>query len=349
MRMPPLVKGAMAASDGQLVDELRGESAADFGGAKALGRRCDLNGADEFGVFFFEIENGDVRAEGGEHIEQRGAGGIEADGVKNQAGAGEERGGAEEKCCRGKIAGDGCIDGVERLRAGDGDGAGCAGERCAEGAEGQLAVVAGADFFEDGCGSGGLQSGEENAALDLRAGNGRGVVDGAKRAAVDGERRVSVSEREARAHGFERFANALHGAAREGFVADESEAAGLRREKPGDHAHGRAGVAAVERMSGGSDAAGDAGDFDGVCAGSIYLCAERLHAGEGGGAVRAGGEIGEARSALSEAAEHGVAMADGFVAGQAKAADDVSSGTDEAFLCGYGQDGSGGDRFLDSL
>jgi hypothetical protein len=33
-------------------------------------------------------------------------------------------------------------------------------------------------------------------------------------------------------------------------------------------------------------------------------------------------------------------MANGFVAGQAKAADDVSSGADQAFLCGGGQAGS---------
>jgi hypothetical protein len=33
-------------------------------------------------------------------------------------------------------------------------------------------------------------------------------------------------------------------------------------------------------------------------------------------------------------------MADGFVAGKAKAADDVVSGTDEAFLDGGGQEGS---------
>src|ERR1700733_15002428 len=94
-------------------------------------------------------------------------------------------------------------------------------------------------------------------------------------------------------------------------------------------------------MIGGSDAAGNAGDFDGVGAGSLYCCAERLHAGEGGGAVRAGREIGKARSALSESAEHGVAMADGFVAGQAKTADNVLSGTGEAFLCGGRQGGSG--------
>ena len=33
-------------------------------------------------------------------------------------------------------------------------------------------------------------------------------------------------------------------------------------------------------------------------------------------------------------------MADGLVAWQAQAADDVSGGTDKAFLCGVGQEGS---------
>ena len=101
--------------------------------------------------------------------------------------------------------------------------------------------------FAHGCGAGGLQAGEQNAGFDLRAGDGRGVVDGVERSAVDGERRVAVGEGEARAHGFERLANALHGAARERGVADEGEAALLRREQAGDHAHGGAGVAAVER------------------------------------------------------------------------------------------------------
>ena len=63
-------------------------------------------------------------------------------------------------------------------------------------------------------------------------------------------------------------------------------------------------------------------------AGAVDFCAQRLHAGEGRGAIGAGGEVGEARSAFGEAAEHGVAMADGFVAGQAKAADDVARGAD---------------------
>lgn len=87
--------------------------------------------------------------------------------------------------------------------------------------------------------------------------------------------------------------------------------------------------------------AGGTGDFERVGGGAAYLCAQLFHAGECGGAVGASGEVGESRSAVSEAGEHGVAMADGFVAGKAKAADDVMSGTDEAFVGSGGQEGSG--------
>ena len=80
-------------------------------------------------MLFFEVEDTDARAEGGEDVEQSRARGIEADGVENEAGAGEERRGAEEECGGREIAGDDGIDGVERLRTGDGDGAGFARER----------------------------------------------------------------------------------------------------------------------------------------------------------------------------------------------------------------------------
>ena len=43
----------------------------------------------------------------------------------------------------------------------------------------------------------------------------------------------------------------------------------------------------------------------------------------------------------ANAAEHGVAMADGFVAGEAQGAEDVARGADDAFLRGGGQRGSG--------
>ena len=98
-------------------------------------------------------------------------------------------------------------------------------------------------------------------------------------------------------------------------------------------------------VTGGSDAAGDAGDFDAARRpGCDDFCAQRLHAGEGGGAVGASGEVGKARGAFSECAEHGVAMADGLVAGQAQAAEDVAGGADDAFLDGGGQDGLRGFR-----
>ena len=147
---------------------------------------------------------------------------------------------------------------------------------------------------------------------------------------------VSVS---LRAHGFKRLADALHGAARERGIADEREAALLRRKQAGDHAHGRAGVAAVERLVGGGHAAGDAGDFDRALADLVDLGAQRLHAGQGGGTVGAGGEVGEARGSLGEGAEHGVAVADGLVAGQAQASVDIAGGADKAFFGGGVQEG----------
>ncbi len=85
----------------------------------------------------------------------------------------------------------------------------------------------------------------------------------------------------------------------------------------------------------------DAGDLDRAVVERAHLCAERLHAGEGRGAVGAGGEVGEARGALSKCGEHAVAMADGLVAGQAQAAENVARGADDAFLgCGV-QENSG--------
>ncbi len=228
---------------------------------------------------------------------------------------------------------------MKRLRAGDGDGVDGAGEVGAEGAEGQFAMVAGAQGFAHGSCPVGLQAGQQDAGFDLGAGDGRGVVDGVEGLAFDGDGRVAVGESEARTHFPEWFADALHGAARERRVADEGEAALLRREQAGDHAHRGAGVSAVERMTGGNDAAGDAIDFDAAVIEVPDSCAEGLHAGESRCTVGAGGEVGEARCAFGECAEHRVAMADGLVAGQAQGAEDVARGADDAFLGGGGQRG----------
>ena len=120
---------------------------------RPCGRRVDLDGADQLAVFVFEVEDADVRAERGEDVEQRGAGGVEAELVEDEVGAGEERGGAEEEGGGGDVTGDGGFDGVELLAAGDGDGIAGAVDGRAEGAEGELAVVAGADGFANGGGA----------------------------------------------------------------------------------------------------------------------------------------------------------------------------------------------------
>ncbi len=169
----------MAARTGSSSISCAARRAADFGGTQALWRCGDLHGADKLGVLLFEIEDGDVRAESGEHVEQRGARGVEAERVEDERGAGKDGRGAEKERGRRDVAGDSGFDGVELLRAGDGDGVDGAREVGAEGAQGEFTVVAGADGFAHRCCAFGLQAGEQDAGLDLGAGHGRGVVDGA--------------------------------------------------------------------------------------------------------------------------------------------------------------------------
>ena len=259
-------------------------------------------------MFVFEIEHADVRAECGEHVEQRGAGGVEAERVEDEVGTGEERGGAEEEGGRGHVTGDGGFDGVQVLAAGDGNGIAGAGEGRAKRAEGELAVVASADRFANGGGAACLESGEEQSGFDLGAGDGRGVVDGGKGCAVDRDGRVAFGEFYARAHLRERLADAFHGAAAERGVADEGEGARLRCDQARQHAHGRAGVAAVEGMVRGGEVAGGSDNFDCVVS-PRNLGAEGGDTGEGGGTVGAGGEIGKARGPVGESAQQCVTVA----------------------------------------
>ncbi len=197
-----------------------------------------MNGPDQLGILFFKVEHADVRAQSGQNVEQRGAGWVQSERIEQQSGAWKKRRCAKEECCGGDIARDCGIDRVKRLRSSDGNRIDGAVELCSKGAQGQFAVVAGAHCLSHGGGSIGLQAGKQNACFYLGAGNRSGVVDRLQRAAVNGNRRVAIGERDVRAHGFKRLANALHGTARERSVSDESEGTLLRREKSGDHAHG---------------------------------------------------------------------------------------------------------------
>jgi hypothetical protein len=143
---------------------------------------------------------------------------------------------------------------------------------------------------------------------------------------------VAFGEREARAHRFERLADALHGAARERGVADQRELALLRCEQAGDHAHGRAGVAAVERGWPAADFAADAGDFDDAVFGAaLRLAPSALMQARVEAQSAPVEKLVKREVPFGEGGQHAVAMADGFVAGQAQAAVDVFGGADEAF------------------
>jgi hypothetical protein len=111
--------GGDGGEDGEFVDDLGRESSAYVHAARAGGGAVNLDGADEFAVVLLDVEDFDLSAERGDDVEERGAGGVHADGVEDQVGVGEEERGAEEEGGGGEVAGDGCVGGCQFLVAGD--------------------------------------------------------------------------------------------------------------------------------------------------------------------------------------------------------------------------------------
>ena len=204
-----------------------------------------------------------------------------------------------------------------------------AGEGGAEGEQSVLGVVAGADGFGEAGGTFGLQSGEEDGGLDLGGRDGGGEVDGVERSAVDGDGRVSIHQINFCSHITEWIADAIHRAEGEGGVSDKCEGVRVGGDEARQHAHGGAGVAAVEGRGGLKERAGDAGDLDGVIWVAEDGGTEGFHAGERGVGIGAGGEVGQTRCAFGEAGEHGVAMRDGLVAGNGEGALQGAGGADD--------------------
>jgi len=187
----------------------------------------DLHCSNEFGILLFKIEHADVRAESGEHVEQRGAGGFKPSESRSRRSL-EERGGAEEEGGGRDVSGNGCVDGMEGLRAGDGDRAEL---RVSVAPKARRAVrrVAGAECSRTMVvrRSGGRRA---DAGLDWALGRG-GVVDGLERAAVKVQRGMAFSKGEARAHGLECLRMRSMGRG-ERCVADECEAASCGASRP---------------------------------------------------------------------------------------------------------------------
>ena len=271
--------GSDGGEDGKLVDDLRGEGSANVHAAGAVGGAVDLNTADEFAIVIFDVQDLDAASECGNYVEERGSGGVHADGVEDEVGVREEKSCAEEEGCRREIAGDGCVDRFECLTARDAELFAFAVERCAECAEGVLGVIAGADGLGEAGGAFGLQAGEEDCGFDLRAWDWGVEVDGVQRAAVDGDGSVAFDEIDACSHLHERFADALHGAEGEGVVTDEGKGVRVRRDETTQHTHRRAGVATVKWGGGLYEGSRGAGDGDGFVLVADDGCAEGFHTG----------------------------------------------------------------------
>ena len=206
------------------------------------------------------------------------------------------------------------------------------GQGCAEGFQGVLGVVAGADGFGEAGGAFGLQSGEEDCGLDLGRWDGRGEVDGVERTAVDSDGRMSIHQIDLRSHFAERFADALHWTEGKGVVADEGEGVRMGGDEAREHAHGRAGVAAIERDGRLAEGSGYSGDFDDcrwACTCLDDRCAKGFHAGERRVRVGSGGEVREPRRAFRQPGQHGVAVRDGLVAGDGERTLQRAGGADD--------------------
>ena len=133
----------------------------------------------------------------------------------------------------------------------------------AEVAQHALGVIARAHRLLDPGRPAGLQAGEEDRRLHLRARDRERVRDADERTALDAERCPAVARlaRDRRAHATERLDHPPHRPAQERSVTGETARERTPREHARDEPDGRAGVLAVER-GGGCAEAGEAGARD---------------------------------------------------------------------------------------
>ena len=96
----------------------------------------------------------------------------------------------------------------------------------------------------------GEQAGEENGALDLRAGNVGRVCNSVQRRPMDREWRVAVDCLDPRAHPFERRDHAPHRTTRQRGIARHRRRERMAGEKARDQPHRRPGIAGIERFDG---------------------------------------------------------------------------------------------------
>jgi hypothetical protein len=174
----------------QLVDRQRHLGAADLGAAQRRGADGEAGG--RLAAALAPRLDLDRRAHPLEHGQQAGPGRVDADLLEHDLAALDEQGGDGEEGGGGDVGGHGDLAGLDPLRGVHGDAALAALDPGAGRRQHPLAVVAGGQRLDDRGRALGEQPGEEQAGLDLGAGDRQLVLDAVQRRAPDLERRQPV-------------------------------------------------------------------------------------------------------------------------------------------------------------
>jgi hypothetical protein len=175
----------------------------------------------------------------------------------------------------------------------------------------------------------GLNAGQQDGALDLRARHFGAMRDPMQLSAVNRERRTAVGRIDAAPHAPERIDNPSHGTAGQRRVPDDTRDEWLCRHHTRQHAHRRAGIAGIERARGRTQTAEASSDNENVrdIAASRRVFrdtdTQASQACKSGMAVCARRVIAQARRSGGQRRQECVSMRDRLVAGHPDTATDA--------------------------
>ena len=188
----------------------------------------------------------DLHAHAREHVQHHRARRIQQHRIHHQVRARKQRRRAQEKRNRRQISRHVSLHRVQLLSAAHAHPVAVARHLGAEGPQRQLGVVAGAHRLNHRGLALGKQTGQQHAALHLRAGHRRLILHRLQLRAMDGQRRAAIVRLDLRAHLLQRVDHPAHRPLAQRRVANHHAGKRLRGHHAAQHAHGRAAVAAVQ-------------------------------------------------------------------------------------------------------
>jgi hypothetical protein len=210
----------------------------------------------------------------------------------------------------------------------------------AEGRERPFGVIAGRGRLHHAGGPLGVQTREEDRALDLRARRLGLVRNRVQPCAVDRDRRVAVGRLDAGAHALQRPDDAAHRPAGQRSIPDHRRRKGVAGQHAGQQPHRGAGVAGVERRGGRTELTETSSQYsDRAVRRLFHLDAQGAQAAQRRPAVCPGSEMCQCRPSVGERGEQGIAVRDRFIA---------RNGEPAAQAAGRRDDG-GGRRHVDRI